>query len=146
MCLTPRQECALVGCRSKICKSDGRGNLQIRHTNANWLYIYIYIYFCQGTNVFFNCWTKNGHINEAHKACLSPQPSCLQCASIPERSGMWIACFNVRMKVVLNVKVSCTVGVGADQNPVEKKRQCQTQSMVHCCCNTQWQRSQNHGS
>lgn len=32
---------------------------------------------------------------------------------------MWIACFNIRMKVVLNVKVSRTVGVGADQDPVE---------------------------
>lgn len=39
--------------------------------------------------------------------------------SLPERSGMWIACFNVRMKVVLNVKVSRTVGVGTDQDPEE---------------------------
>ena len=44
---------------------------------------------------------------------------CNKCASIPERSGMWIACFNIRMKVVLNVKVSRTVGVGADQDPVD---------------------------
>lgn len=35
---------------------------------------------------------------------------------------MRIACFNIRMKVVLNVKVSCTVGVGADQDPVESKK------------------------
>lgn len=34
---------------------------------------------------------------------------------------MWIACFNIRMKVVLNVKVSRTVGVGADQDPAEKQ-------------------------
>lgn len=45
----------------------------------------------------------------------------LVCLYVPERSGMWIACFNIRMKVVLNVKVSCTVGVGTDQNPVETK-------------------------
>lgn len=42
---------------------------------------------------------------------------------VPERSGMWIACFDVGMKVVLNVKVSCTVGVGANQNPAENQRQ-----------------------
>lgn len=34
---------------------------------------------------------------------------------------MLIACFKIRMKVVLNVKVSRTVGVGADQDPVETK-------------------------
>lgn len=60
-------------------------------------------------------------------------------ASVPERSGMWIACFNIRMKVVLNVKVSCTVGVGANQNPAEKMIQkCQTKSKIH--------RSKNHDS
>lgn len=36
---------------------------------------------------------------------------------------MWIARFDVGMKVVLNVKVSCTVGVGANQNPAENPRQ-----------------------
>jgi len=40
---------------------------------------------------------------------------------------MRIACFNVRMKIVLDVKVGCTVGVGADQDPVEARdKQCHT--------------------
>ena len=37
--------------------------------------------------------------------------------SLPERSGVRIACFHVRMKVVLNVKVSRTIGMGANQDP-----------------------------
>lgn len=55
-------------------------------------------------------------------------------ASVPERSGMWISCFHVGMKVVLNVKVSCTVGVGANQNPAGKTetereiQKCQSES------------------
>lgn len=40
---------------------------------------------------------------------------------LPERFGMLIACFNIRMKIILNVKVSCTVGVGTDQDPAEKQ-------------------------
>lgn len=52
---------------------------------------------------------------------MGPPP--LTAACIPERSGMWIACFDVGMKVVLNVKVSCTVGVGANQNPAENPRE-----------------------
>lgn len=35
---------------------------------------------------------------------------------------MLIACFNIRMKIILNVKVSCTVGVGTDQDPAERNK------------------------
>lgn len=35
---------------------------------------------------------------------------------------MRIACFNIRVKVVLNVKVSRTVRMGADQDPIEAKK------------------------
>lgn len=41
---------------------------------------------------------------------------------LPERFGMLIACFNIRMKIILNVKVSCTVGVGTDQDPAERNK------------------------
>lgn len=34
---------------------------------------------------------------------------------------MSIACFNIRMKVVLDIKVSRTVGMSADQNSAERK-------------------------
>lgn len=56
-------------------------------------------------------------------------------ASLPERSGMWIACFNIRMKIVLNVKVSRTVRMGADQDSAKvKSKPCQSQTMMHSCC------------
>lgn len=48
--------------------------------------------------------------------CLSPQLESV----LPERFGMLIACFNIRMKIILNVKVSCTIGVGTDQDPAER--------------------------
>lgn len=35
---------------------------------------------------------------------------------------MLIACFNIRMEIILNVKVSCTVGVGTDQDPAERNK------------------------
>lgn len=41
---------------------------------------------------------------------------------LPERFGMLIACFNIRMKIILNVKVSCTIGVGTDQDPAERNK------------------------
>ena len=66
-------------------------------------------------------------------------------ASIPERSGMRIACFDVRMKVVLNVKVGRAVGVGADQDPVETKdKQCQ--KCDEQFGNIQWKRSLYHAT
>lgn len=49
---------------------------------------------------------------------LNPQLESL----LPERFGMLIACFNIRMKIILNVKVSCTVGVGTDQDPAERNK------------------------
>lgn len=49
-----------------------------------------------------------------------------KCVALPERSGVRIARFNIRVKIVLNVKVSRTVRVGADQDPIEAKyKQCE---------------------
>lgn len=56
-----------------------------------------------------------------HKGALDPLLFWGKYITIPERSGMRIACFNIRMKVVLDIKVSRTVGMSADQNPAERK-------------------------
>lgn len=63
------------------------------------------------------------HATKQNEKLVSPLSHLLfrRRVSLPERSGMLIACFKIRMKVVLNVKVSRTVGVGADQDPVETK-------------------------
>ena len=72
--------------------------------------------------------TKTLHIQKGTGSMFLPFESSFdKCNSLPERSGMWIACFNVRMKIVLNVKVSRAVGVGADQDPVKARdKECQT--------------------
>ncbi len=117
------------------------GSLWVRNGTIG-LYItwntFISVMFPLGPTAYFKCCAQHAQTYKAHKACF-----CLlevSVVSIPERSGMRIACFNVRMKVVLNVKVSRTIGVGADQDPVEtKNKRCQTcsMSMILSCCNSQ---------
>lgn len=46
-------------------------------------------------------------------------------AAVPERSGVLVACFDIWMKIVFNVKVSCAVGMSADQDPVDTKEKYQ---------------------